>query len=84
MATILAFPARRAIEPPPAVTTASSEIQTAIAQAALLADVSDLTGLAIVLLDTEGREITHRIGDNTRLADALARLHRETIQAARP
>lgn len=82
MAEILAFPARRAIEPPPAVPTASREIQTAVAQLALLADVADLTALAVVVLDSEGREVTHRVGDSARLAEALARLHRDALRAA--
>lgn len=83
MAEIIPFPVRRALEPVPAVPTASREIQQALAHAALLGDVADLDGLAIVLLEADGREVVHRVGDPVRIADALARLHRETIQAAR-
>jgi hypothetical protein len=83
MAEIIPFPARRAPEPTPAPPGASREIQQALAHAALLADVTDLTGLAIVLIEADGREVVHRVGDPVRIADALARMHRETIAEAR-
>lgn len=83
MADIIPFPARRAPEPTPAPPGASREIQQALAHAALLGDVAELSGLAIVMIESDGREVWHRVGDPVRIADALARLHRETIQAAR-
>lgn len=83
MAEIIPFPVRRAPEPTPAPPGASREIQQALAHAALLGDVADLTGLAIVLIEADGREVVHRVGDPVRIADALARMHRETIAEAR-
>lgn len=83
MAEIIPFPARRAPEPTPALLSAYGEIQQALAHAALLADVADISGLVVIMLEANGREVVHRVGDSLRLADALARMHRETIQEAR-
>lgn len=74
----------RATEPGPTAPAVNDDLKGALASAAFLAEIAEIDGFAIVLTEPSGSEITHSVGDPTRIAAALARLHLDTLARVRP